>query len=95
MEQKYKHEQTTIASRKINSVKAAKILEIKENSLIIRRGYKTNKTAEVLVSNPQDYKVNEYVDVVLYKNGTSSYGTKFLGRTPEAFIPSDGAEIGF
>lgn len=95
MEKNYKHEQTTAALRRINNVKAAKILEIKGNSLIIRRDYKTNKTVEISVSNPQDYKVNEYIDVILYSNGTSSYGTKFLGRTPGAFIPADGAELGF
>lgn len=93
MEQNYKREQMAQGLRTRDKIWAVKILEIRENSLVFRRSFRDDKTISIPVSCPQAYKVGQYIDVIVWSTGTSSYGAKLIGTTPDAFIPADGAEI--
>lgn len=95
MDQNYKREQTSKALRVNNRIWAVKILEIRDNSLIFRRKPGGDKTASIPVSRPQDYKVGQYIDVIVWNTGNASYGVNLIGNTPDDFIPTDGADIGF
>lgn len=94
MNQNYEKEQKDKVQRKINSIWAAKVLSIDGNNLIVRRNFKDDTTIRIPVSYPEEYQVGQYVDVQIWKSGTSSYGTRYIGVTPKEFIPVDGAYLG-
>lgn len=89
----YKREQTTTILRRRNFIRAFKILAIQGDNLIVRNSYDRNKTAEFAVSEPDEYKVGGYVDMVFIKTGTSSHTIELIGHTPEEFIPKGNVEI--
>lgn len=95
MVKNYEKEQKSRIQRKINSIWAAKILEIDGNHLVVRRSLRDDKKASIPVSDPEQYKVGQYIDVIIWSTGSSSYGAKYIGITPDEFIPEDGADIGF
>lgn len=95
MEQNFKREQMSRALRVNNSIWAVKILEIKGNDLVFKRSLRNDKMISIPVSHPQEYKVGQYIDVIVWSIGNSSYGAKLIGITPDDFIPADGADIGF
>lgn len=80
----YKQEQKTQISRHINSIEAAKIVDIDKNSMTIERF--NGQTLNFPVSDIIDYKTNDYVDIQYFKNGGSGYTLKLIGHTPPAFI---------
>ena len=90
-----KFEQTKLVLRKRNSIKAFKILDVREGCLIVRNPYKRENTVEIPVPKlADDYKVGDFADVVFYKIGSTSYRTELLGHTPPDFVPTDGEDIG-
>lgn len=90
---KYKHEQTTTILRHRNSIRAYRILDIQGNNLIIRSNLDKEKTMEFAVSDPDNYKVNDYVDMVFTRTGSSSYRIELIGHTPSTFTPNNGIDI--
>lgn len=88
-----KREQTTTILRRRNFIRAFKILGIQGNNLIVRNSFDRNKTAEFAVSEPNEYKVGGYVDMVFIKTGTSSYTIELIGYTPPEFTPKGNVEI--
>lgn len=94
----YKHEQTATILRRRNSIKAYKILDIQGNNLIVRNNLdksKTDRTAEFPVSEPGNYKVGGYVDMVLVSRGSNSHAIQLIGHTPPEFVPDNGADVVF
>lgn len=89
----YKREQTTTILRRRNFIKAFRILDIQGNDLIVRNSYDRNKTACFTVSEPDEYKVGGYVDMVFTKTGTSSHTIELIGHTPPEFTPKGNVEI--
>lgn len=81
----YKQEQKTQINRHINSIEAAKIVNIDKNSMTIERF--NGQTLNFPVSDIIDYKTNDYVDIQYFKSGGSGYTLKLIGHTPPAFIP--------
>ena len=89
----YKYEQTKPALRRMNDIRAFKILDIKGNNLIVRNPYDRERIFDLIaVKNPNEYKVGGYIDVIINRMGTSSYMAQFLGKTPSDFI-DNGKEI--
>lgn len=89
----YKREQTTTMLRRRNFIRAFRILGVRDNNLIIRNSLDRNKTAEFAVSEPDEYKVGGYVDMVFIKTGTSSHTIELIGHTPPEFTPKGNVEI--
>lgn len=48
---------------------------------------------EFAVSDPDNYKVNDYVDMVFTWMGSSSYKIELIGHTPPTFTPNNGIDI--
>lgn len=90
---KYKPEQTTALLRRRNSIRTFKVLGIKGNDLIIRNSYDRGKTAAFTVSEPDNYKIGGYVDMVFVRRGSSSYAIQLIGHTPPEFTPDNGQDI--
>jgi len=89
----YKREQTTTILRRRNFIRAFKILDIQGSNLIVRNSFNRNKTAEFAVSEPDEYKVGDYVDMVFTKTGSNSHTIELIGHTPTQFTPKGNAEI--
>lgn len=89
----YKREQTTAILRYRNSIRAFRVLAIQGNNLIVRNSYDRNKTACFTVSEPDEYKVGGYVDMVFTKTGSNSYTIELIGHTPTQFTPKGNVEI--
>lgn len=89
----YKREQSTIVLRRRNSVRAFRVLAIQGDNLIVRNSYDRDKTAEFAVSEPDEYKVGDYVDMVFIKTGTNSHTIELIGHTPPEFTPKGNVEI--
>ena len=89
----YKHEQTTAILRHRNSIRAYRILDIQGNNLIVRNNLDKGRTAEYPVSEPDNYKVGGYVDMVFVRRGSSSYAIQLIGHTPPEFTPDNGQDI--
>ena len=89
----YKYEQTKPALRRMNGIRAFKILDIRDNNLIVRNPYDREKIFDLItVKNPSNYKVGDFIDAIISRMGTSSYMAQFLGKTPSDFI-DNGKEI--
>lgn len=91
----YKHEQTTVILRLRNSIRAFKILDIKGNNLITRNNFNKDKTVEFEVLNPDNYNIGDYVDMIFFRTGSSSYRIELIGHTPSGFMPVNGEDIAF
>ncbi len=89
----YKREQSTIVLRRRNSVRAFRVLAIQGDNLIVRNSYDRDKTAEFAVSEPDEYKAGDYVDMVFIKTGTNSHTIELIGHTPPEFTPKGNVEI--
>ena len=89
----YKQEQTTTILRHRNSIKAYKILDIQGNNLIIRNNLDKSKMIEFAVSEPGNYKVGSYVDMIFTRMGSSSHRIELIGHTPPEFMPDNGVDI--
>ncbi|MDE7430659.1 MAG: hypothetical protein K2N34_01890 [Lachnospiraceae bacterium] len=89
----YKYEQTKPALRRMNSIRAFRVLDIKGNNLIVRNPYDRERTFDLIaVKNPNEYEIGDYIDAIISRMGTSSYMAQFLGKTPSDFI-DNGKEI--
>ena len=90
---KYEYIQTTAALRNQNNVKAHKILDIQGNHLIIQLWLNSDKQEGVMVSMPEEYKAGQYIDLQIARTSKTSYQIRMIGRTPKAFVPTDGRNI--
>ena len=96
----YKEFQTNKQGRKAYGIKAFRVLEITEKALKVRlpKVFGENRTADIPVTKPNDYSIDESIDLILHYtvcNGSaSSYQVQFVGRTPDKFALKDGEEIG-
>lgn len=85
----YEFERTKPMLRRRNGIRAFKILDIRGNNLIVRSPWNREKTFDLTVKNPNDYKVGDFIDAIISKTGTSSYMAQFLGKTPMG-LPRNG-----
>ncbi len=89
----YKHIQTTAALRNRNNVKAYKILGIEDGSLIFQLWPNSDKQDRIPISFLGECATGEFVDLQVLRTGGASYQIKLLGKTPPAFIPTDGRSV--
>lgn len=89
----YRREQTTTTLRRRSSIRAFRILDICDSNLIVRNSLDRSKTAKFAVSDPDEYKVGDCVDMVFIKTGSNSYSMELIGRTPPEFTPKGNVEI--
>ena len=89
-----KNEQSTALNRYRAGIRGHRILDIRGNDLIFRLQNGSDKTAVIPVTDAGNYRTGEYVDLVIEITGKTSFTVKKVGKTPERFIPADGAEIG-
>lgn len=88
-----KSEQTSVAKRRENNVRAFKILGTKGNGLIIRNAVNKSTCVSITVPDSSDYEIGSYVDVIFTRMGSSSFRTELLGKTPLEFVPKSNVEI--
>lgn len=77
------------------NIKAYRILDIKGSQLFVQRDHRSDKRAVCKVANASSrFEIGDYIDliIIMYDNYCSS--VKFIGKTPEEFIPVDGQNIG-
>lgn len=84
----YNDIQVTKTNRRMNDIRACKIVEVTPK-FGIRLEVAKNQTIELM---PKDFEVFEYkpgmwVDCQLHKINGQVVGCKRIGMTPEAFIP--------
>ena len=89
----YKEIQKTVLSRHANSVTAHKILAIRGNNLIVQLWRNSDKQGSIPVSMPEEYSVGQYIDLQIARHSRTSHSITLIGRTPQKFIPADGANI--
>lgn len=89
----YKREQTTTMLRCKNSIRSYKILDVRENRLIVRNPLNKNGTVEVPVSEPDNYKAGDYVDLVFIRMGSNSHRIELIGHTPPEFSPNNRIDV--
>lgn len=89
----YKAIQKTTVLRNRNGIKAYKILDIQDKHLIFQLWLNSDKQERLIVSNPESYKVGEYIDLQVVWTSKTSYQVKLIGKTPQSFVPADGREI--
>lgn len=91
----YKKEQTKLIFRRRNSIRAYKILDIKDGSLIVRNPYKRENATEIEVPKPtDDYKVGDYADIIFLRTGNTGRKIEVVGHTPPEFVPTTRDDIG-
>ena len=91
----YEFERIKPALRRMNGIRAFRILKVRGNNLIVRNPWNMEKTFDLItVKNPNDYKIGDYIDAIINRMGASSYMSQFLGNTPLEFAPTNGEEIG-
>ena len=90
---KYSEEQTSPILRKKNKIKSCRVLDIEGKNLIIRDFFNKENTTKFLVSDPGEYTVGSYVDMIFYRVGSISQRMDFVGHTPPDFTPENGEEI--
>ncbi len=88
------NEQNTVLNRYRAGIRAYRILDIRGNDLIFRLQNKSEKTCVVPVTDAENYRPGEYVDLVIEITGKTSFTAKMVGKTPSQFVPADSAEIG-
>lgn len=97
MDDYIKRQRFTKIDRQRGGVTAHKILEIKDGRLIIGapKALSADEKISVPVSDTSSFKTGDYLDFVfcytLTDGKTSSYQTRFLGKTPPQFIPKEEA----
>lgn len=89
---KYKQEQTTAALRRENAIMVYRVLEVRGSDLIARNSLNKGGAVMLAVSNPDDYRVGDYVDMVIVPTGDNSRRIKLVGHTPPEFRPGKGQE---
>lgn len=87
-------EQNDRLSRYHAGIRAYKILNIRGNDLIFRLRGGSDKTESFPVTDIEAYQTGKYIDLIVEFNGRTSYSIRLIGKTPERFVPADGAEIG-
>lgn len=96
MDDYIKRQRYTKVDRQRGGITSHRILEIRGNNLIIGapKALSTDEKISVPVSDTSGFKIGDYLDFVfcytLTDGRTSSYQTRFLGKTPPQFIPADG-----
>lgn len=90
----YKDIQKTTISRHFNRVTAHRILDIQGNNLIIQLWPSdSSKTASIPVSMAEEFSIGDYVDLQVIRHGKTSHSITLIGRTPQKFIPANGAAV--
>lgn len=90
----YKNEQTKAILRRRNSIRAFKILDIQEDSLVIRNPYNRERTVGISVPKiVGGYNVGDYADIVFLRTGSTGYMAEVIGHTPTEFKPKENVEI--
>lgn len=92
---KYERRQLSTVLRRKNNISAHKIFNIEDNYLVVRLWRNKCETERILVLTPEEYKTGEYIDLVVSRMSKTSYRVEIIGYTPQEFIPSDDADIGF
>ena len=94
MMQQYEESQKTTISRHVNFISAHRILDIQGNNLIIQLWPSDDsKTANILVSMPEEFSIGDYVDLQVIRHSKTSNSVELIGRTPQKFIPANGAAV--
>lgn len=91
---KYERRQLSTVLRHKNNVKAHKILDIQDNYLMVRLWRNKCETERILVSIAEEYKIGEYIDLVVLRMSKTNWRVELIGHTPQEFIPEDDADIG-
>lgn len=77
----YQEIQRVSLFRSINGLEAAKIVDIRENNLILKR--RNGQTQSVPMHNSAEFKRGDFVDAVFYNSGSG----RIVGSTPPEFCP--------
>ena len=94
MMQQYEESQKTTISRHFNRVTAHRILDIRDNALVVQLWPSDDsKTASIPVSMPEEFSIGDYVDLQVIRHSKTSNSVELIGRTPQKFIPANGAAV--
>ena len=91
--ERYEHIQTTAALRNQNKIKAHRLLDINDGQLIFQLWPNRDEQGCLSVSMSEEFKIGEYIDLIVLRTSRTSYTVKLIGRTPQKFIPADGRNI--
>ncbi len=89
----YKEIQKTVLSRHANFITAHKILAIRGNDLIVQLWGNSDKQGSIPVSTPEEFSIEDYVDLQVIRHSKTSHSITLIGHTPQKFIPVDGVNI--
>lgn len=90
--EKCEHNQTTAALRNRSGIKAYKILDIADGRLSFQLWLNDEESrGSVKTSTPCN--VGQYVDLIVTRTSKTSHQIKFVGHTPQEFVPADGRNI--
>lgn len=89
----YNKIQLTRMERSRNGITIHKILDIQDGKLTVRMNFASEAKCNVLVFNADSYAIGEYVDLIITNMSRTSYSVKFVGYTPNEFIPADNVDI--
>ncbi len=85
--------QLTTVARHQNAITTHKILDIKDDQLIIRKNFRNEEICSIPIDITESYEVGEYVDVIIINHSRTCYSTKLIGHTPEKFMPANNVDI--
>lgn len=92
---KYERRQLTTVLRHKNNVTAHKILDIQGDYLVVRLWCNKCETERISISTSEEYKIGEYIDLVVLRMSKTSWRIELIGHTPQDFIPANDTDIGF
>ena len=81
-----------LESRHESGIYALKILEIREDSIIVKNPLSPKTCVRVPVSDTDYYGIDIYVDVAFANDG-ESFRANLIGITSPEFVPIDGSDI--
>lgn len=81
-----------LESRHQSGIYAAKILETRENSMIVKNPLNPKTCIRVFMSDSDYCMDGLYIDVAIANNG-ESFKANFIGITPPEFVPINGEDI--
>ncbi len=82
-----------LESRHENGIYALKILEIRENSAVVKSPLNPKICVLVPLSDSDYYGAGIYIDAQFSKTGKASFKASLIGITSPEFVPIDGADI--
>lgn len=82
-----------LESRHENGIYALKILEIRENSAVVKSPLNPKICVLVPLSDSDYYGAGIYIDVQFAKTGKISFKADLIGITPPELVPINGEEI--